>query len=244
MDAPQHVGPGEPLVSEVEVKGLPRHAELDGELSDRDLGTLDERAEFHGDASVTFPVTCQPEPSPRWFVGEADALCDKPGMADEPEARENWLPYFMDKAGVSQSALARLAETDRQQILKLRKRVQAVPKGWAERIAPHLDTTAVELTYGPGVTAPPEELDKAVPVTLAPVAGTTAAGMWLAEDYIDATLYEPVPVAMNRYPDLEHVAYKVSGPSMEGVRIFDGDYVIVVPYWHCLLYTSPSPRDS
>lgn len=156
----------------------------------------------------------------------------------EPKG-ENWLPHFLVRAKMSQSRLAKAVDTDRQAINRLMARTRAVPKEWADRLAPHLDTTSVELQYGPGVTRAPDVEPGTARVGQARVAGQVAAGMWLAENFVDATAYDPIPVVLARYPTLDQIAYKVVGPSMDRVRIFDGDYVITVPYWEA----RTSPRD-
>lgn len=157
--------------------------------------------------------------------------CDNLGMATELPTTKNWLPHFIEVAGTNQNRLAKAMEIDRQQIGKLYKRQDAIPKVWADRIAPHLDVTPVELMYGPGTINAPEVVPSDKPIVEVRVAGQCAAGVWLAEDYVDVNVYDPISVVVVRYPTLVRTAYQIVGPSMDLERIFDGDYVITVPYW-------------
>lgn len=78
-------------------------------------------------------------------------------------------------------------------------------------------------------------------VVQVPVRGETAAGKWLEFDDTDTEKYPPILAIAGRYPVSEQFAYKVSGPSMDKARIFDGDFVICVPYWHARV--APTPGD-
>ena len=42
---------------------------------------------------------------------------------------------------------------------------------------------------------------------------------------------EIASVATRKYAGLEQFAFKVRGLSMDQLRIFDGDYIVCVPYW-------------
>lgn len=74
-----------------------------------------------------------------------------------------------------------------------------------------------------------------------PVRGETAAGKWLEFDDLDAERYPPISAVAGRYPVEEQFVFRVSGPSMDKSRIFDGDFVICVPYWHAR--TAPTSGD-
>lgn len=67
-------------------------------------------------------------------------------------------------------------------------------------------------------------------VQVAPVVGEVAAGRWLAVDYHDEAQWAPVPFVPGRYAELPQTAYRVVGPSMDRMRIEDGDFIITVPY--------------
>lgn len=61
--------------------------------------------------------------------------------------------------------------------------------------------------------------------------GIAAASVWF--EYDDAFGYglDPIPVVATKYLNAEQFAYKIAGPSMDRERIFDGDYVVCIPYW-------------
>lgn len=87
---------------------------------------------------------------------------------------------------------------------------------------------------------------EAEPATLdvvrhAPVVGEAAAGVWREEDVWDVGKYPDVPVASGYYSSLPQKAFRVSGSSVDLLRIFDGDFVICVDYWE--VRTSPQDRD-
>jgi SOS-response transcriptional repressor LexA len=63
------------------------------------------------------------------------------------------------------------------------------------------------------------------------VVGEVAAGVWQEEDTWDERKFDDIPTVPGRYEHLEQLAYLVRGPSMDLVRIFDGDFVIVVRYF-------------
>lgn len=74
-----------------------------------------------------------------------------------------------------------------------------------------------------------------------PVRGSTAAGKWLEFDDTEQDALAPIYAVAGRFPMDEQFAFKVSGPSMDKARIFDGDYVICVPYW--IARAAPTPGD-
>src|SRR5262249_15296906 len=55
----------------------------------------------------------------------------------------------MKEAGLSMAELARHSKTSRQQVQRLVKGGRKLSKQWAERLAPHLGTTAAQLMFGP-----------------------------------------------------------------------------------------------
>lgn len=74
-----------------------------------------------------------------------------------------------------------------------------------------------------------------------PVRGSTAAGKWLEFDDTEQDALAPIYAVAGRFPMEEQFAFRVSGPSMDKARIFDGDYVICVPYW--IARAAPTPGD-
>jgi len=63
------------------------------------------------------------------------------------------------------------------------------------------------------------------------VKGFVQAGAWMEYEYFDESPYEDLIPTVGKWAHLEQFAYKVAGPSMSGLRIFDGDFVLAVPYW-------------
>lgn len=76
-----------------------------------------------------------------------------------------------------------------------------------------------------------EQSSEPLGIKLAPVRGETAAGRWLEFGADDHENYDPVPCVPTRYGSVEQFAFRVFGPSMTERQIYDGDYVICVPYW-------------
>ncbi len=85
-------------------------------------------------------------------------------------------------------------------------------------------------------SAAPEPM---VPVLVA-VTGEAAAGVWVEQDVWDTEKYDPVPVVPGRYASVEQRAWRIVGPSMDLLKIEDGDFVITVPYWIARI----SPQES
>lgn len=144
---------------------------------------------------------------------------------------DNWLPHYLVWADTNANKVATALGVDRQRISVLAKRTKAIPKEWADRIAPVLGCTPVQLMYGPEGQEAQGTSEDAPPVIQARVAGLVAAGMWLEDSYIDGAVYDPVPIVLARYRDVPQTAYRVRGLSMDLMNIRDGEYVITVPYW-------------
>jgi SOS-response transcriptional repressor LexA len=69
-------------------------------------------------------------------------------------------------------------------------------------------------------------------VEIAPVVGVVSAGYWFENDMELNQETEPgIPCVPGKYVGLKQFAYRVQGQSMNADRIFDGDFVICVPYW-------------
>lgn len=127
-------------------------------------------------------------------------------------------------ARLSMAALGALAGTSQQQIERLEKGGRKMTKEWAERLAPHLGVAPESLIFGVAADAPPV-------LKQAPVRGLAAAGLWMEYDDLSGDAFEPIPIVPTKYTQAEQFAYKIAGPSMDKERIFDGDYVVCVPYW-------------
>lgn len=81
------------------------------------------------------------------------------------------------------------------------------------------------LEYGSTEPTSPEAIRRVI------VAGETQAGMWREVDALIDEPPAPIPAIETRYGALPQFAYRVRGGSMMADRIFDGDYVICVPYF-------------
>lgn len=68
-------------------------------------------------------------------------------------------------------------------------------------------------------------------IATVPVRGETAAGRWLEFDAMEHERFPPIPAVPTKFKNAEQFAFRVSGPSMDKLRILDGDYVICVEYW-------------
>lgn len=64
------------------------------------------------------------------------------------------------------------------------------------------------------------------------VIGVAQAGVWTEfEEFEDSEIHEEISRISGKYPHLPQFAFKVRGNSMDLARIFDGDYVVAVPYF-------------
>lgn len=138
------------------------------------------------------------------------------------------------KKGLSQRALARLVGTSQSQINKLELGERKLTKEWAERIAPFVGCTAKEILFGiADAETTHATIDGAVRPTIksVPVIGTVAAGQWMEQDATADVAVDDIPYIPGRYAAIEQRAYRVVGPSMNKLKIADGEYVICVPYW-------------
>ena len=63
------------------------------------------------------------------------------------------------------------------------------------------------------------------------VRGNVQAGIWTEFEEVPSDVTEMIPVVPGRYPNLEQAAFRVRGTSMTKARLFDGDYVVGVPYF-------------
>jgi len=136
------------------------------------------------------------------------------------------LAKAMEKKQMSASELARLINTTRQNVGRWASGKVPLPIKRAQEIAPLLTVTVESLVLG----QEPAEQASHETVSYVHIRGNVAAGVWVEHD--DASqMIEELPIVGGRWRSLEQVAYRVSGPSMERKRIFDGDYVIAVPYF-------------
>ena len=114
-----------------------------------------------------------------------------------------------------------------------------IPRDAAYKYARAFKIDAAWLLYGKSTKFSKETQFESV--TQIPVRGAVAAGRWLEFDDTEQDALSPIYAVAGRFPMAEQFAFKVSGPSMDKARIFDGDYVICVPYW--IARAAPTPGD-
>lgn len=127
--------------------------------------------------------------------------------------------------------LARALGTSRQNVSRWAQGRIGVKPDVARQIASILTVSAESLVMG----EPPANLDVIKRPTYVHVRGTIAAGVWLEHDEAPQ-LTDVLPVVGGRWSSLEQFAYRVSGPSVDKLRIYDGDYVVCVPYFDARRY--------
>lgn len=86
-----------------------------------------------------------------------------------------------------------------------------------------------------------EHQPEKVQVRSAPVVGVVQAGLWYDASIPPQVDDEPIPYVPTRFQMHDQFAYRVAGPSMNLKGINEGDYILVVPYWH--VRTSPQDGD-
>ncbi len=132
--------------------------------------------------------------------------------------------------GLTQTELAKLANTSQPQIQRLEVGDRKLTKEWAKRLGPHLHISAKELMFG---AADEEKTPTTIEVEGGlPVVGTSRAGDWLDITMAEASEheFETIPVSRNsRFPYARQYALLVMGDSMN--KLFtEGTYVICVDY--------------
>lgn len=156
----------------------------------------------------------------------------------------NEIRRLREEKKLSQAQLAELVGTSQPQIKRLEDGARKLTKEWAERIAPHLDTTAYNLMF-PGTEAQGDLTPVSAPIGAIPVTGKVAANAWLSVEDMDFSYddIEYVPSASGYPADLQF-ALKVDGNCLNkianhgdrlicldtaktGIDVDDGDLVIV-----------------
>lgn len=145
--------------------------------------------------------------------------------------------------GLTQTQLAERIGTDQSQIQRLETGKRRITKEWAERLSVALKLTPEEILFGRNVTTVQSPVDSPVTlaVTFVPVKGETAAGRWMEQDFVFSETPEMAPVVPGPYAAAEQFAFRVVGNSMDLERIFDGWYVVCVPYW--IARAAPADQD-
>lgn len=142
------------------------------------------------------------------------------------EQEQTALAKALKAKRMSISELARQLGTNRQNVSRWAAGIIGIKPKVARQIAEILSVPAESLV----MDEPADELDVPRKPDYVHIRGTIAAGVWLEHD--DAPqMTDVVPIIGGRWVGLEQFAYKVSGPSIDLLRIFDGDYVVCVPYF-------------
>jgi SOS-response transcriptional repressor LexA len=145
---------------------------------------------------------------------------------------------LMERVQINQNQLATAGGWNRQTINKLVGGQTAMSPKWARLLSPHLRCSVQDilgLTNGAGTGGRPQPnvVGTAQPVTVgyAEVRGDVACGRWLEADNVYEGDYPAVPIVPTRHANLTQTAFLVVGPSMDRLKIDDGDYVVCVPFW-------------
>lgn len=145
--------------------------------------------------------------------------------------------------GLTQQQVADLAKTDQSQIQRLENGKRRITRDWAVALSAALKLSPEELLFGANTTNHQSVIDSPVSlaVTFVPVRGETAAGRWMEQDYVAFDTPEMAPVVPGAYAAADQFAFRVVGNSMDLERIFDGWYVVCVPYW--IARVAPADQD-
>lgn len=130
-----------------------------------------------------------------------------------------------DAIGVKQPTIVKL-ESGKQRTIK---NIAALAK-FLEMSLSELDPSFIDVSVHVDSTA---ELLSGSTIKAVKVVGVVQAGVWtefenFEDDGFDG---EEIPCIPGRYANLRQTAFKVKGNSMDADRIFDGDYVVAVPYF-------------
>jgi SOS-response transcriptional repressor LexA len=151
-------------------------------------------------------------------------------------AMGNWLEPFLRSAGLSQEQLAEAIGMSRATINRLANDHSKLKLDRAEELAPHLRVSADELMLNRPRTEEAKQPRKGVPIPPGrlPYGGTVEAGDWLTVDDFNQDLADnTVPMSVPRhpgYPQLEQVAWKVRGDSMDQAGILEGMWLVGASY--------------
>ena len=132
-------------------------------------------------------------------------------------------------SGLSANALANEIGTSRQNVGRWVSGKVKLPLEQAQKIAPVLSVSVAELMLG--IPDGPRQMDGIIAVSHVHVRGNVQAGVWTEFEEFAEPDIEYVPSIPGRWSKFEQFAFKVAGNSMNLARLFDGDYVICVPYW-------------
>lgn len=108
---------------------------------------------------------------------------------------------------LTQAQLAELAGTSQPQIKRLENGERELTRSWAERLAPHLKTTAIHIMF-PDVLSPPESARKV------PLLSTVSAGVMMRDDLVDEAKRM---LTLTDLPPGDWFALEVDGDSMDRI---------------------------
>jgi phage repressor protein C with HTH and peptisase S24 domain len=129
------------------------------------------------------------------------------------------LKNLREANGFSQAELAKKAKTSQPQINRLETGERELTRTWAERLAPHLGTTAMRLMF-------PDAIDAGEVQSRARLISWVSAGALLQPDISPDIEDAPWVYAPDLDPDGDWVALRVDGDSMN--RISPHDSIIFV----------------
>lgn len=148
----------------------------------------------------------------------------------DPTENEDEIPtplaLALKERGMTITDLSKALNTSRQNVSRWAAGAVKIKPDIARKIAQILTVSAESLVMG----QPEENLEVFKHPRYVHLRGTIAAGVWLEHDEAPQ-LTEAVPIVSGRWSSLEQFGYRVRGNSVDKLRIFDGDYVICVPYF-------------
>lgn len=145
---------------------------------------------------------------------------------ENEDGPETPLALALKERGMTITDLAKVLGTSRQNVSRWAAGKIGIKPDVARKIAQILTVSAESLVMG----QPEDNLDVIKRPRYVHLRGTIAAGVWLEHDEAPQ-LTEAVPIIGGRWGSLEQFGYRVRGNSVDKLRIFDGDYVICVPYF-------------
>lgn len=126
------------------------------------------------------------------------------------------LKKMREALDLTQAQLAEMAGTSQPQIKRLESGERELTRSWAERLAPHLRTTAMRIMF-PDVLSPPASTQRV------PLISTVSAGVMMRDDLVDEAIRT---LAITDLPAGDWFALQVEGDSMD--RISPPESIILV----------------
>jgi SOS-response transcriptional repressor LexA len=166
-------------------------------------------------------------------------------MADSPTKISAWIKAGLKKPGRSKGGLAKALGVSAPVVSRIIAGTRPVRYEEVGKIAEYLgESLPADREFDRNLIEKLEEalrlqsLEKQQPVQIdrhVPVRGETAAGRWFEVDHFDEDDSPTVPHIPGRFSGLEQFAYRVVGPSMDKLRIMNGDFVVCVNYFDARL---------